>query len=112
MGDGPAGCIKAIPGLKPPLTFDPKKEPDCSPLLKVTDKTVPTLLIHGDKDMLVPIEHSKNILAALENAKVPCKLVTVEGAGHGFSPEQNAKVVAPALMAWFEKYLKVGKKPE
>src|SRR5262249_53539864 len=96
MTDPPA-AIKALPGLKPPLTFDPKKEPDCSPLLKVTEKTAPTLLIHGDKDPLVPIEHSKNMLAALEKAKVPCKLVTIEGAGHSFSEEQNVKIVQPAV---------------
>jgi acetyl esterase/lipase len=101
----PPAAIKAIPGLKPPLSFDPKKEPDCSPLLKVTAKAVPTLLIHGDMDKLVPIEHSKNMLAALQKVKVPCKLVTIEGAGHGFTPKQNQTQVSPASMAWFEKYL-------
>jgi len=101
----PPAAIKAIAGLKPPLTFDPKKEPDCSPLLKATKKAAPTLLIHGDKDRLVPIEHSKNMLAALEKVKVPCKLVTIEGAGHSFTPEQNEKFARPALLAWFEKHL-------
>jgi hypothetical protein len=31
--------------------------------------------------------------------------VTVEGAGHGFTPEQNRAVMAPALMDWFAKHL-------
>jgi acetyl esterase/lipase len=101
----PPAVIKKIPALKPPLTFDPKLEADCSPLLKVTNKTAPILLIHGDKDELVPISHSKNILAALEAAKVPCKLVTIEGAAHGFSPKQNETIVNPAIHDWLDKHL-------
>jgi acetyl esterase/lipase len=101
----PPEPIKKIPALKPPLAFDAKLAPDYSPLLKVTDKTAPTLLIHGDKDELVPIEHSKKIMVELERAKVPSKLVVVEGAGHGFSPKQNQELVVPEMIGWFEKYL-------
>ena len=32
-------------------------------------------------------------------------LASLEGAAHGFSPEQNVKSVAPAMMGWFEKHL-------
>ena len=101
----PPAEIKKHAGLKPPLAFDAKKEPDCSPILKVTEKTAPILLIHGDKDLLVPIEHSTKIIPVLEKAKVPCKLVTIEGAAHGFSDKQNREVVMPALLGWFEKHL-------
>jgi acetyl esterase/lipase len=101
----PPAAIKAIPGLKPPLTFDAKKEPDCSPLLKVTGKSAATLMIHGDKDALVPIDHSKNMLAALEKEKVDCRLTTVEGGAHSFTPKQNQETVLPALLGWFEKHL-------
>jgi acetyl esterase/lipase len=101
----PPEAIKKIPALKPPLTFDAKKAPDYSPLLHVTEKSAPALLIHGDKDELVPIEHSQKMLAAMEKAKAPCKLVTIEGAGHGFSPKENVEVVKPATIEWFDKYL-------
>jgi acetyl esterase/lipase len=105
MVKNPPAAIKAIPALKPPLSFDPRLEPACSPLVQVNDRTVPTLLIHGDKDPLVPISHSQNMLAALEKAKVTCKLVTVEGAGHAFNQKQNATTVTPAMLGWFDKYL-------
>lgn len=101
----PPAEIKKHAGLKPPLTFDAKLEPDVSPVLKVTADDAPTLLIHGDQDTLVPIEHSRNIVPLLEKAGVAVKLVTVEGAGHGFTPKQNQEIMAPALMAWFEKHL-------
>jgi acetyl esterase/lipase len=101
----PPEVIRKIPSLKPSLTFDAKKEPDCSPLLKVTAKSAPTLFIHGDKDELVPISHSKNMLAALEKEKVPAKLLVVEGAGHGFNGKQNDELVNPAILHWFETHL-------
>ncbi len=97
--------IKKIPALKPPLTFDEKKAPDYSPLLKVTDRTAPILLIHGDKDQLVPLEHSTKMLSALQKAKVASKLVVIEGAGHGFNRQQNEERVLPAMLEWFEQHL-------
>lgn len=101
----PPAEIKKHAGLKPPLTFDAKLEQDVSPVLKVTADDAPTLLIHGDKDTLVPIEHSRNIVPLFEKAGVAVKLVTVEGAGHGFTQKQNQEVIAPALMAWFKMHL-------
>jgi acetyl esterase/lipase len=102
--NNPPEVIKKIPALKPPLTFDPAKEPDVSPLLHVTSKTAPVLLIHGDKDPLVPISHSKNMIEALKKANVPSDLLVIEGAGHGFTPKQN-QIVGPAMLKWFEKFL-------
>lgn len=104
----PPEIIKKNAGLKPPLTFDAKLAPEHSPLLKVTAKSAPTLFIHGEKDELVPISHSQKMLAALEKANVPAKLVTIQGAAHGFNPKQNLEQVLPAMMEWFDKYL--GKK--
>lgn len=98
--------IRKRPTLKPPLTFEAAKEADCSPLLQVTPDDAPVLMIHGDKDLLVPIKHSTDILAAFEKEKVPSKLVTIEGAAHGFSAEQNIQTVVPAMTAWFEERLK------
>ena len=97
--------IKKHDSLKPPLNFDPKKEPEVSPVLHVSAKTAPTLLIHGDKDKLVPIEHSHQMMTALEKEKVASKLVVIEGAAHGFTPKQNVEIVMPAILDWFEKHL-------
>ena len=101
----PPAVIKKVPSLKPPLNFDAKLAPKLSPLLHVSAKTAPSLMIHGDKDELVPLEHSQKMLAAMEKAKAPVKLVTIEGAGHGFNAKQNAEIVGPAVVGWFGKYL-------
>lgn len=100
----PPEIIRKNARLKPPLTFDPKKAPDYSPVLHVKPDTAPTLLIHGDKDELVPIEHSRNMIAALEKHKVKSELLVIEGAAHGFNAKQNL-VVVPAMVGWFEKHL-------
>ncbi len=101
----PPDVIKALPGLKPPLTFPAEKESAVSPILHASAKTAPVLMIHGDQDKLVPIEHSRNILAALEKAKGTAEVLVIEGAGHGLPPTKTV----PAQIRWFTKYL--AKKP-
>ena len=102
--DPPAEIAKHA-GLKPPLTFSADLEDDVSPLLHVSADDAPVLMIHGDKDLLVPIEHAQKIMPEFEKAGVGSELITIEGAAHGFSPEQNVKTVAPAMVGWFEKHL-------
>ena len=49
----------------------------------------PTLLIHGDKDDLVKLDNSERILDAFKKEGVPCELIVIHGAGHGFGGEQG-----------------------
>lgn len=100
----PPEVIRKIAALKPPLTFDSAKAPEFSPVLHAAETNPPILMIHGDKDELVPLEHSRNLLAAMEKVKAPGELLVIEGAAHGFNSEQNLRVV-PALSGWFEKHL-------
>lgn len=101
----PPAEIRKHAGLKPPLTIDPARSGDVSPVLHVNEQTAPTLLIHGDKDELVPLEHSNNLVTELKKTKVPHRLLVIEGAGHGFSKEQASEVVYPAMVGWFETHL-------
>jgi acetyl esterase/lipase len=88
----------------PALQFEAEKAADCSPLLHVTEDDPPTLLVHGDKDELVPIDHSQKIITEFTKNEVPCELIVIEGAAHGFSAEGNKRAF-DALVAWFEKHL-------
>jgi acetyl esterase/lipase len=56
---------------------------ELSPLNFVRADGPPTLLIHGTADNLVPHEQSTALCAAMQEAKEPCDVYTVEGAGHG-----------------------------
>ena len=100
----PPQAIAAIPALRPPLSFAAEKEADVSPILFVSDKAAPSLMIHGDKDELVPIEHSQRLHAALQEKKAVSELLTIEGAAHGYNAEHNKRVI-PAMVGWFEKHL-------
>ena len=83
--------------------FNPAIAGAFSPLLFVTAKMPPTLLVHGDKDTVVPIEHSQKILAEMQKNHVPCELVVIKGADHGgVGGDWRA---GAARIAWFEKYL-------
>ncbi len=55
-----------------------------SPIYGVTAKFPPTLLIHGDKDPLVPLQQSQRFDAKLTENGVVHKLIVVPGVGHGW----------------------------
>ncbi len=88
----------------PALQFDSELADDFSPLLHTSKDDPPTLLIHGDKDKLVPIDHSENILAAFAKTGVTAELIVIEGAAHGFRGE-DGKRASDNLVKWFEKHL-------
>ena len=84
------------------------KAREASPITHVTADDPPFLLLHGDKDETVPHELSVRLKAALEAVKVPVKLVTVRGAGHG--PSFKGAIDMPDLdkerVAWLDEYLR------
>lgn len=88
----------------PALKFDSKRDDEFSPLRQVSKVDAPTLLVHGDQDELVPISHSENIKEALTKEQVPCELVVIKGAAHGFDAEGN-RVMFEAMRDWFKKHL-------
>jgi acetyl esterase/lipase len=75
---------------------------DLSPIYHVTARSAPTLLIHGDKDELVPLQQSESLLAKLKEAGVPAELVTRKGEGHGWLTILSD---AGATADWFDRYL-------
>ncbi len=94
----------------PALDFDPDLAESVSPLLHVTPDDPPTLLIHGDKDNLVKLEQSQQMYDALQRTGVPSELIVLEGAGHGFSGDNDARATRE-LVAWFDQNL-APQKPE
>jgi acetyl esterase/lipase len=73
-----------------------------SPITHVSADDPPTLLIHGDKDTLVPLQQSESILARFKEVGVPAKLIVKKGAGHGWlTILQDMDSVAD----WFDQYL-------
>lgn len=55
-----------------------------SPMTYVEEGAVPTLLLHGDKDKVVPLKQSRKLARALAREGVAYRLVVYPGAGHSF----------------------------
>jgi acetyl esterase/lipase len=75
-----------------------------NPITHVTKDDPPFLIVHGDKDTLVPLSQSELLHEALKRAGVDSTLKVVPNAGHGngiFTPELMKDYVA-----FFEKHLK------
>jgi acetyl esterase/lipase len=95
-----AGYLERFPALK----FPREQADSYSPLKQVSDDDAPTLLVHGDKDELVPLWHSERIRDALRASNVDADLLVIEGAAHGFDADGNRRMFE-AMLDWFDKHL-------
>jgi acetyl esterase/lipase len=77
-----------------------------SPILRIKAGTAPFLLIHGDKDGLVPFEQSEKMEAALRKAEIPVKLIRLPGAGHAFAPRPEYPDFTGEMVRWFDVHLR------
>jgi len=73
-----------------------------SPLHCATKDAVPTLIIHGDKDKLVPLDQSRDLIAKLKRCDVVCELKVKEGMSHSAF---EAREYLPEIREWFDKHL-------
>jgi putative heme-binding domain-containing protein len=88
-----------------PILENKDKANQASPVNYVTKEAAPFLIMHGDKDRVVPYAQSEELAAALKKAGVEVTLKKVEGAGHGgreFNTPDNRKLIE----AFFDKHLK------
>jgi len=97
----PPEKIRRLPTVMQRLAIEPSQAAEVSPVLRVTPRTAPTLLVHGDRDELVPADHSRAMAATLKGAGVRYRLVEVEGGRHTLTATQYADAAA----AWFEEML-------
>ncbi|MBX3438833.1 MAG: alpha/beta hydrolase [Planctomycetaceae bacterium] len=91
----------------PALDFDHALADSVSPLTHVTADDAPTLLVHGDKDELVPLSNSERIHDAFGAQNVKSELIVVKGAAHGFQGADNDRATQ-AMIAWFNEHLAQG----
>ena len=76
---------------------------EISPINSVSADDPPVIIIHGDKDVLVPKQQSESIIAKFKEANVTCNLIIKEGGSHGWP---NREVEEKNFVNWFDKYLK------
>lgn len=85
---------------------DEKKELDLlraiSPASHISRDDAPTLIIHGDKDPLVPVQQSQRMVAKLKEAGVPANLIIKKDCRHGWITILKD---TETLADWFDRYL-------
>lgn len=73
-----------------------------SPARCVTGKCPPFLFIHGNADLMVPLQQSEVMVAALKKENVPVELIVKQGGGHPW-PTIHEEVAV--IADWFDKQL-------
>lgn len=79
----------------------PEEAKKASPTTYASKGDAPMLLVHGDKDPVVPMGQSKLLHEALKKADVPTEFITLKDAGHGGPQFQT-----PELISKIEAFLK------
>lgn len=87
------------------LGEDKEKCAAVSPVRYVSTDNPPFLILHGDKDTLVPYAQSVELRDLLATAGVEVTLQRLPGAGHG-GPAFGLPALAQLASAFFDKHLK------
>ncbi|MGH7135454.1 MAG: alpha/beta hydrolase fold domain-containing protein, partial [Pirellulales bacterium] len=87
------------------LGEDKEKCDAVSPVRYVSDDNPPFLILHGDRDTLVPYAQSVELADLLTKAGVEVTLQRLPGAGHG-GPAFQLPAVAQLTSRFFDKHLK------
>lgn len=65
--------------------------------------TIPTLVIHGTDDVIVPYQHGKALADEISNAE----LVIIEKMGHGAPPPEQLQIMQSAMLKFLHPQKKV-----
>jgi dipeptidyl aminopeptidase/acylaminoacyl peptidase len=75
---------------------------DASPLSHVDEKTAPFLIVHGAQDMVVPVEHSRRLVATLREEGVEVDYVEFPDAGHDVFDWDH---IGPTALSFLSRHL-------
>jgi acetyl esterase/lipase len=83
----------------------PEKFDQSSPLFYAHEGAVPTLLLHGGRDRLVPVAHSERLQTTLQSAKMPVELKVFPSEGHGVWSQQHMNEAFSIVTQFLDKHL-------
>ncbi len=79
---------------------------EISPLYFVSSKLPPTVIVHGDADVVVPLEQSERFAArAKEVGGGEVKVIVRKGKGHGWPDYWRSAEDVTAFADWFDQHL-------
>ena len=89
------GAVHALLGTATP---SPSQLRDASPVQHI--RALPTLILHGELDPLVPVDQARRLDVALRRVNAPHRLYVIPGAGHadfGRDPDTTARILLEFL---------------
>lgn len=89
----------------------PEEYKKASPVNYVSKNNPPTLLIHGERDRVVPIKHSEDLFSLMKTAGAKVELLRVKNADHAFVPpakgfEPDYDGIMKKMVKFFDEHLK------
>jgi len=87
---------------------NPDKVARANPITYVTPAAPPFLILHGDRDPLVPVNQSELLYDALTKDRVPVTFHKIVGAGHG-GPAFNTPMVRAMVLAFLDEHVRRAK---
>jgi dipeptidyl aminopeptidase/acylaminoacyl peptidase len=76
-----------------------------SPITYTSQVQTPTLIVHGEKDNIVPVSQAYAFYRALYEQNVPTELVIYPREGHSLAEREHIRDYQQRLLRWFEQYL-------
>jgi dipeptidyl aminopeptidase/acylaminoacyl peptidase len=76
-----------------------------SALFQVKGVTTPTLILHGEADVRVPVSQGYELYNALRRQRVPTQMVTYPRQPHGPNEPKFVLDIGRRLLDWFDRYL-------
>ena len=77
-----------------------------SPVMRAGNVTTPTLFVHGEADLRVPIEQAEQLYTALKKRKVPARFIRYPETYHGGWTPWNSLHRTQAELSWWNQWLK------
>src|SRR5262245_15752665 len=79
-----------------------------SPILHAANVTTPTLFVHGEADLRVPIEQAEQMYSALKKRRVPARFIRYPDSYHGGWTPWNTVHRFHHELEWWSPYLSGG----
>ncbi|CAN5799438.1 hypothetical protein BH11MYX3_BH11MYX3_29920 [soil metagenome] len=89
--------IKEVVGLLGKKADNPERYATASPITHVSPDAPPFLFLHGRDDLIVPVEQSRDMQAALAANGVEARLLEVAGGGHLVGSGTGSRQEVPVL---------------
>jgi len=112
LSDGDVGTVTSFIGFRLPENAAKTSEEsqiywEASPVEHVSSDDPPFLLVHGDRDDVVPYRQSEVMREALIKTGVEVELLRIPGGSHGptFGDVEDAPDYLGAMVDWFNHHL-------